>query len=157
MATQQRPYGGQQRQGGYQQRDDRPPRIDINSYQPKIQNWIANQIDEDTIKFADEFGNQIANGGLTTSQIRIVFGEMRRIQMNGYKNQKTDFLLLKAKLAYAVKRHNKHGLTDFFRLFEKAYDAVDKNNDDIGEKNFKNMMDLTEAILAYHKYHGGKE
>jgi CRISPR-associated protein Csm2 len=156
MAAQQRPYGGQQRQGGYQQRDD-GPRIDINSFQSKIQNWITNQIDENTIVFADGFGRQIADGGLTTSQIRIVFGEMRRIQMNGYKNQKTDFLLLKAKLAYAVKRHNKPGLTDFFKLFEKAYDAVNKNNDDIGEKNFKNMMDLTEAILAYHKYHGGKE
>lgn len=148
----QKPYSGQK--GDYPQTEKKNV---LGDYGSKISDWITKGIDKDTIKFADDFGGQIANGGLTTSQIRIVFGEMRRIQMNGYKNQKTDFLLLKAKLAYAVKRHNKQGLTDFFKLFEKAYDAVDKDNDDNGEKHFKNMMDLTEAVLAYHKYHGGKE
>lgn len=135
----------------------KPPKINLIEKEPQIKRWVTDKIDEDTIDFASEFGKQIADGGLTTSQIRIVFGEMRRIQMNDYLNQKTDFLLLKAKLAYAVKRHNKPGLTDFFKLFEIAYDAVDKNNDENGTKHFKNMMDLTEAVLAYHKYFGGKE
>lgn len=160
MAQYQKPYGsGQQKSYGGQRRDN--PQTEkkdvLKDYGSKISDWITKGIDKDTIKFADDFGKQIKEGELTTSQIRIVFGEMRRIQMNGYKSQKTDFLLLKAKLAYAVKRHNKQGLRDFFKLFEKEYDAVDKDNDDNGEKHFKNMMDLTEAVLAYHKYHGGKE
>lgn len=131
--------------------------FDLNQWSEKIKRWITVEIDKDTIVFADQFGEFIAQNGLTTSQIRTVFGEMRRIQMNGYTNQKTDFLLLKAKLAYAVRRHNKPGLTKFFGLFSIAYNDVDTKDDIIGKTNFKNMMDLMEAVLAYHKYHGGKE
>ncbi len=133
--------------------------FDFKPWNMKIKKWVSDKIDKETIDFADKFGEKIAakRGGMSTSQIRNVFGEMRRIQLNGYKNQKTDFLLLKAKLAYAVKRNKNDGIEDFFKFFEKAYDAVDKDNDDNGEKSFKNMMDLMEAVLAYHKYHGGKE
>ena len=121
-----------------------------------IKKWITESIDKSTIEFANDFGRKIAPT-LTTSQIRVAFGEMRRIQMNGFKNQKTDFLLLKPKLAYAVKRHNKPGLADFFNLFVAASDNVNMTDDILGEKHFKNLMDLMEAVLAYHKYHGGKE
>jgi len=121
-----------------------------------IKKWITESIDKSTIEFANDFGRKIAPT-LTTSQIRVAFGEMRRIQMNGFKNQKTDFLLLKPKLAYAVKRHNKQGLTDFFDLFATASDNVNMTDDILGEKHFKNLMDLMEAVLAYHKYHGGRE
>ena len=102
--------------------------------------------------------NANKSDSLTTSQIRIVFGEMRRIQMNGFsKDSQTDFLLLKPKLAYAVKRHDKRGLTAFYKLFVEAYEAVDTINDENGKKHFENLMNLMEAVLAYHKYHGGKE
>lgn len=95
--------------------------------------------------------------GLTTSQIRNVFGEMRRIQMKGYEEEKTSFLLLKPKLAYAVKRHKKKGIQLFYEVFSIAYDAVDTNNNNLGKIHFNNFMNLMEAIIAYHKYHGGKE
>jgi CRISPR-associated protein Csm2 len=117
----------------------------------KITDWIKLGIIKDCIAFADEFGKKIKDGGLTTSQIRNVFGEMRRIQMYGYDNQKTSFILLKPKLAYAVKRNENNGLKDFFKFFDIAYKSVDSKD------HFKNMMDLTEAVLAYHKFHGGKE
>lgn len=131
--------------------------FDLNPWSDKIKKWITDKIDKNTIDFADQFGEFIAQNGLTTSQIRAFFGEMRRIQMNGYSSQKTDFLLLKAKLAYAVKRHNKPGLTKFFNFFSIAYNEVNTNDDAVGKVNFKNTMDLMEAVLAYHKYHGGKE
>lgn len=92
---------------------------------------------------------------LTTSQIRIAFGEMRKIQSNGY--DLSSFLMLKPKLAYAVKRHDKKGLNEFYKIFSWAYDAV--NTKDINEANrhFENFMLIMESLLAYHKYHGGKE
>lgn len=123
----------------------------------KISDWIQNEIDINTVHFADKFGKHIKDGGLTTSQIRNVFGEMRRIQMNGYISQKTSFLLLKPKLAYAVKRNENAGLKDFYNFFEIAYNSVDTKNDTNGPKHYKNMIELTEAVLAYHKYYGGKE
>lgn len=157
MATQQKPFVNPHKQ--FSSHNSEPPRVDLNSYKAKINDWITKQIDDKTIEFADIFGKQIANSktGMSTSQIRNVFGEMRRIQMNGYTSQKPSFLLLKAKLAYAVKRNKNKGIEDFFRLFEIAYGDVDKQNDENGEKHFENLMNLMEAVLAYHKYHGGKE
>ncbi|MCX7986292.1 MAG: type III-A CRISPR-associated protein Csm2 [Bacteroidales bacterium] len=122
-----------------------------------VKKWIINGIDANAIKKTEEFGKQLANKKLSTSQIRNVFGEMRRIQMNGYMKEKAAFMLLKPKLAYAVKRNENKGIKMFYEVFCYGYDAVDKTNDDIGAKQFENFMHLLEAILAYHKYYGGKE
>lgn len=123
----------------------------------EIQKWIQNGIDKEAVEFAHEFGKQIAETGLTTSQIRNIFGEMRRIQMKGYISEKTDFILLKPKMAYTAKRNDKKGLYDFFYLFEIGYDCVNTNNDPQGKQQFENLMNLLEAVLAYHKFHGGRE
>ena len=73
------------------------------------------------------------------------------------QHTKTDFILLKPKLAYAVKRHDKEGLKAFYKLFEIAYNEVDTANIESGKQQFRNLMMLMEAILAYHKYHNGKD
>lgn len=130
---------------------------DFNPWNPKIKAWVGNEINKETILFADDFGKFAATNGLTTSQIRIAFGELRKIQMNGFKDEKTSFIMLKAKLAYAVKRHDKPGLSEFYKLFSTAYDVVDTNNIEIGTKQFDNLLQIIEAVLAYHKFHGGKE
>lgn len=103
---------------------------------------------------------------LTNSQIRIVFGEMRRIQSglnlnnpNAQENKTliTSFLLLKPKLAYSVKRHDKPGIKLFYDFFVAAYDSVEKSNTEAFLIHFQNFMQLMEAVLAFHKFHGGKE
>lgn len=138
--------------------------FNLDNYKEKIRNWIRNGINNDEpINFADSFGKYIAKNNLTNSQIRNFFGELRRIQLLGYidlttqKSQKTAFLMVKPKLAYAVQRHNNKGLRYFFEFFKIASDAVDKSNDQEGAKHFDNLMRLLEAILAYHRFHGGKE
>jgi len=110
-----------------------------------------------SVKEKEEVISSNKDACLTTSQIRNVFGELRRIQLNGYVKEKTTFLLIKPKLAYAVKRHKKKGLDMFYKLFCDAYDAIDFSDDNKGEIHFKNLMNLMEAVLAYHKYHGGRE
>ena len=122
--------------------------------------WITTSITEQTIKFADGFGRELASRSyeLTTSQIRNVFGEIKRIQMAGFaeQRQRTDFLLLKPKMAYAAKRAKSDGALAFEYIMRKAHEAVradDENND----KRFENFCDFVEAILAYHKFYGGKE
>lgn len=119
-----------------------------------------------SVRERDEVVNDNKSDALTTSQIRTVFGELRRIQSNGLnskvgdssqKDEKTSFIMLRPKLAYAVKRHNKKGLSNFYDFFLKAHGAVDLNSSDKGEAHFRNFMSLLEAVLAYHKFHGGKE
>lgn len=121
-----------------------------------IESWIKKGIDKSTVEFSNHFGKFIS-ADLTTSQIRTVFGEMRRIQMNDYVKEKTAFILLKPKLAYAVKRHKSKGLNKFYELFSIAYDAVNTTEDKEGSLHFTNLINLLESVLAYHKYHGGKE
>lgn len=122
--------------------------------------WITSKIDKKGIQFADDFGKDIANDGdgLTTSQIRNYFGEAKRIQAKGYVGEESSFLLLRPKLAYLTKRaEEKAGFkakgkaTSFKEIMDLAHDGVDN------KEHFQNFMDFLEAILAYHKAHGGKE
>lgn len=101
-------------------------------------------------------GRQLAKEGLTTSQIRNVFGEMRKIQMNGFNGEKASFLLLRPKLAYAAKRQNAKGMDSFYNLFCTAYDAVDTNSEQEAPKQFDQLLQVMEAVLACHKFYGGQ-
>ncbi|MCX8020852.1 MAG: type III-A CRISPR-associated protein Csm2 [Chitinophagaceae bacterium] len=132
--------------------------FDLNSYKNKIESWIQNGIkDDEPVKFADKFGSILKNGKLTTSQLRNFFGELRRIQMKGYDAEKLAFLMVKPKLAYAVKRHDNDGLLQFYKFFNIAYEVINKNDGKNGAEKFHYFMQLAEAILAYHKFHGGKD
>lgn len=133
----------------------RPRQDDRNFLNDFKTDWIKIGIDKDCIQFTDEFGRFLMNNQLTTSQIRNVFGELKRIQMKGFKEEKTAFLLLKPKMAYAVARDGKKGLKQLTSVFNKAYDVVDVEGKN-GPMHFQNLMDLMESILAYHKAYGGK-
>ncbi len=126
----------------------------------KIQKWIASGIDSDAIDFCDWFGKRIAKGELTTSQIRIFYGEMQRIKMRVKDedlslkdNEKTAFLMLRPRLAYAVKRHKTEGIKEFYKFFTIVYDSIKKCDSENMLKMFKNFMFLFEGILAFHKYY----
>lgn len=102
------------------------------------------------VEFAKRFGEYLGkddgvNKKLTTNQLRKFFGEVKRQQMQGYN--KTDFILLKPKLAYAVGRaKNKNAkINDFYKVMSNAIDQVQN------EQHFKNFIKIFEAIVAYHK------
>ena len=114
--------------------------------------WIKNETDKNLIDFAETAGKYMARNGLTNSKIRRIYSEIKRIQMEGFEKEKASFYLLRPKVAYALGRepYNK-GLELFKIIFEKcAIDVVD-------EKTYKNFCNLLEAVLAYHKAHGGKD
>lgn len=150
-----RPQQGGGYQGGNANRG--ASSYDMGAHKENIKRWITTEITSDAIAFANSLGEYIATNGLTTSQIRIFFGEMKKIQMNGFVNERTNFLMLMPKLAYAVKRHDKEGLKKLYEMFGEVYEHVKDVKDEEGEKRFDNAMQLMEAVLAYHKYHGGRE
>lgn len=114
--------------------------------------WLTKGVTKEAVEFTKEFGKYLSDQkkGISTSQIRNIYGELKRIELKGFKNEKTSFLLLKPKVAYAAKRHSSNGMRDFKKIFDKAYDEI---ND---EKTFLNFMQIMEATLAYHKSFGGK-
>lgn len=119
--------------------------------------WITQAPDEQMIQFADEAAEKMKNKELTTSQIRNFFSEVIRIKENGILKNRTEFLMLKPKIAYAAKRSGKKGAEIFKDIMTKAIELVmqAENDDTELEKRFKNFHALFEAILAYHKVHGG--
>lgn len=112
---------------------------------------------KNAVDFAENFGKEIAKK-FTTSQIRNFFGEVRRIEMKGIKDEKTAFLLLRPKLSYAVKRIDNEGAKKFKWVILKAHEVVMEAEDKPAEfaKRFKNFVDFLEAVLAYHKVYDEK-
>lgn len=130
--------------------------------------WISKGIDEKTVVFAESLGkhlcditpdNRVGRLAMTTTQIRNVFGEVKRIQArmqaNNYDREKSSFLLLRPKMAYAealvLAKSGKSRITDFRIIMDKAHLAVKS------EDSFKNFVDFFEAVLAYHKFYGGRD
>lgn len=153
------PYrGGGQREnfGGHDHQEATIGEKTLSQWNGDIKNWVNNGIDKQTIVYADGMGKRLKEQGLTTSQIRNIFGEMRKIQMNGFQKEKANFLLLRPKLAYAAKRQNAKGMDEFYKLFCTAYDAVDTNDDKKAPKQFDQLLQVMEAVLAYHKFYGGQ-
>jgi CRISPR-associated protein Csm2 len=126
--------------------------------------WIRDGLKQEAIEFAEEFGKELNNGKLTTTQIRNFFGEV--VKLKGSLSQdkfpvstERSFLMLKPKLAYAVKRHEKisPGITDFQNVIQPAISAVLNGNTEKEKyERFINFADFFEAIIAYHRANGGR-
>jgi CRISPR-associated protein Csm2 len=92
---------------------------------------------------------------LSTSQIRGIFGSVRRIELDLQNNERTsqarrEFALLRPRLAYQAKREG-GGVTKLRNELEPAITLVMEDF-----ARFQNFVDFFEAILAYHKAKGGK-
>ncbi len=106
------------------------------------------------VSVADNLGAALKNKGLTTSQIRNVFGEVKRLQSRYDANR---LLMLKPKLAYMGARAGQGG-KELQRVLSEAIDQIFAGNPDkdTQQKRFQRMVDFFEAILAYHKAYGGR-
>lgn len=116
---------------------------------------ITDKVTAKTVEFAKEFGSYLgrtdkeltADGRtekVTTNQLRKFFGEVKRQQLQGY--DESSFVMLKPKLAYAVGRANKKNkIGDFYKVIADAMGQVHN------PKQFKNFVQVFEAIVAYHK------
>ena len=123
-----------------EQRQSRPPRTNFN---PKI----ITEGGEVLVSAADKLGESLARN-LTTSQIRNIYGAVKKMQMKEFDAHK--FAMLKPKLAYAAKRARSQGAD---RLKDELTAAINVVGSDA--EKFPRFVDFFEAILAYHKYYGG--
>jgi len=123
--------------------------------------WITKKITREAVDFADKFGLFLRKKYLSSSQLRTIFGEIKRLQMklnteeDNINELHTKFVLLKPKLAYAAGRLRNEGLNEFKAIFDLAHDAVGELDENF-PKRYKNFVDFIEAILAYHRAYGGR-
>jgi CRISPR-associated protein Csm2 len=131
-------YQGNQR--NFNPRDDQGVKVDENRIK-KILAGDAKELNE----YADALANRyVKDEKLTTSQIRNVLDEIQK--MKDYDEYRLQ--MLRPKLAYAAGRH-KGKVKEFRDLME----VLIKNTNKANFSNFKNFV---EAIVAYHKFYGGK-
>ena len=87
--------------------------------------WITCEASASLVEYAEQAGKFMAENELTNSKIRSIYGEIERIQMGTFENEKSSFFLLKPKVAYALGRDNKNeGLKLFKKIFDKAASDV---------------------------------
>ncbi len=146
-------YNQQYQQRGSNRYHNNQDNINLPEFNPK---WITEGADEKMVVFCNQLGSVLNKNGVSSSQLRNIYGEIMRIKQKGYEKCKTDFVLLKPKVAYNGSRLQKDRQKKFFKnnfinkVFNPATEAV---KDD---KTFNHFQKFFEAVLAYHKYHGGK-
>ncbi|MGE5617806.1 MAG: type III-A CRISPR-associated protein Csm2 [Sphingomonadaceae bacterium] len=129
----------------------------------ELQSIILHGNTETLVKSAKEMGNALAPI-LSTSQLRAVFGTVRRIEMRWLKGAapeannpyKAELLLLKPRLAYQVGRAKqkaageRNGIIALEPVLRRAIELVSDR------AHFQHFVDYLEAIVAYHKEAGGR-
>lgn len=110
---------------------------------------------ETLVTWAERLGQQLKDQGLTTSQIRSLFGEVRQIQAewsieSRCAHAKRRLILLKPKMAYRARKERGKAVADLVEVLRPALDLVNGKDD-----NFGRFVEFFEAILAYHKAYGG--
>lgn len=126
------------------EKDQSQPLWDEGSLREIIQQGDTKKLNE----VCSKLGKYYAKNGLSTSQIRNIFDKIQA--MHEYNER--ELLLLIPKLAYVAGRHERSTpiiKKDLFPLVEKTISLVDKGN-------FQNFKNFFEAIVAYHRYWGGK-
>lgn len=112
------------------------------------------------VKNADEAGKQLYGLKLSTSQIRALFGEVRQIESlweSDAARACSRLILLKPKMAYRAKKESSKGVESLVDILDPAVDLVVEKVPEAEQKmRFARFVDLFEAILAYHRAHGGR-
>lgn len=109
------------------------------------------------VEKAEELGKTLAERKLTTSQIRNIFGQVRQIEMQWHQDSGESFrqaILLKPKLAYFAKRHAP--MEPLANVLSQALDIMGQASKEERRPCFLRFVEFFEAVLAYHKKHGGE-
>jgi CRISPR-associated protein Csm2 len=118
----------------------------------RLKEWNA----ADLVERANAIGGDLSRK-MTTSQIRKFLDEVNRIhaetQGRESKFNSSRVILLKPLLAYSAGRETgdkREVLKSFAELFSAAADKVQDASD------FKHFVDFTRAVVAYHRFYGGR-
>lgn len=111
------------------------------------------------VEKAENAGGLLQRNGLTTNQIRAIFGTVRQLEMNWGGDSAYKLQLLKPKMFYRASREGTkgRGLQALAEILSEAIDLVlaENQTDPDHRQRFNRFVDFFEAILAYHKVAGG--
>jgi len=138
----------------------RRPTMTVSEEDKKLISRII--IDKDAagtlVSYADRLGKQLKNEDLKASQIRAIFDEVRQIEALWLQDEEKAIYkvhLLKPKLAYRAARSS-NGVPTLKEVLTIAIDLV-VEKPELAKERFRRFTEFFEAIIAYHKAHGGKD
>ncbi len=122
----------------------------------EIQKIIQTHDPAGLVKLSEKLGRDFSEQGLTSSQIRNVFGQVRQIEaMWRIPEQRelaqTRLHLLKPRLSYQAAKENKAGVQNLAKSLTEAIDAVFAPPETELDARFRRFTDFFEALLAYHR------
>ena len=127
------------------QSQEQAPSVSEEELSQIIEKGNAEKLNEVTERLGKYYTSGKETEKLSSSQIRNV---LDRIQRMG-KYDKNELQLLRPLLAYAAGRHRGR-VQELQEVVDRAIKRV------TAEKEFINFKNFFEAIVAYHRYHGGK-
>lgn len=119
------------------------------------QDWITIGVDDDCMNLCEKLAIDMVNARISSSFLRNIFGELRRIEAGGFDKHRTEFVLLRPKLAYTCGRaieHNNNAKDELKALQELYKLSAQKVTNALC---FQNLVSIMEAIIAFHKANGG--
>ncbi|MEM3383584.1 MAG: type III-A CRISPR-associated protein Csm2 [Nitrososphaerales archaeon] len=96
---------------------------------------------EEINEFAKNLAEKIGKD-ITTTQLRKVYGEIKRLQRETF--DKKELHMLGPRLAYAFAREEQP--VDIYAIFEKCYPKIGE------KKDLDTFAYILEALVAYHRY-----
>ncbi len=127
------PQNSPQTGGEWSTENNRPDNADFKNISPQEflrrhpikPDWITKGANEEMVDFADKAGKFMKEKKLTKSKIRSIYGEIKRIQINGFEKEKNSFYLLRPKMAYTLGRDkDNEGLKLFKMIFDYCANLV---------------------------------
>lgn len=114
---------------------------------------IVNGDVDKLVSAAEAIGGEIRQ--VKSAQIRGIFATVRQIQLNWSTDPQQAYreaILLKPRIGYSASRNNLQGLD---QVLIDALGYV-KGTPDEQRARYMNFVNFFEAIVAYHKMHGGR-
>jgi CRISPR-associated protein Csm2 len=118
----------------------------------------ADPTGSELVSYANSVAERLVRDGLTRSQIRGIFTEVRRIESLWSADPQVAerrLNMLKPKLDYQSNRHA--SVSHLREVLNAAIDEVGRAAEtEVKNERFQRFVDLFEAILAYHRAFGGR-
>ncbi|GJQ64189.1 MAG: type III-A CRISPR-associated protein Csm2 [Melioribacteraceae bacterium] len=129
---------------------------DLNS-----QNDMAKLTPEEIDSISENFGRSLADrrDGIKTNQVRNIFATVQSLRTKLKTMKKwndelhQELVLIKPKLAYAAGRQR--NVKPLYELLSKGIQITVNSSEQT--KALENFIQLVESIVAYHKFHGGRD
>lgn len=137
-------YGGSER-GRSGDRGSQPVPVLDEDLAAIVKRGDSRKLNEVATKLGEHYSKGSDKERLSSSQIRGILDHLQRL--SGYEEKSVQ--LLRPKLAYAAGRHGGK-VKELQGVTDRAITMIDS------PETFDNFKNFFEAIVAYHRYHGGK-